>query len=285
MSNSAKKLEEGVSVQPETSTQSDLTNERELKLANNFEDPALEHMIPALGGEEPSGPAALVHETADALTELVNEAAGPEADALQIFGMDLDSAGEEIPPVMSELAPEGHSPDLTARWEIAERLFELVACEQPFDKVVDSLLAILIEGVQAEAGSVLELDFEKDEFFFRSSLGGGDPAHLKAFRVPKTQGIVGQVANSRRFVRLADLDEDQSQLRAISMSTGFEARTCLAGPIIVAGQLYGVVEVFNRKSGDSFSEADLKFLEEIVKMMSKVLEVRFLTAALARRAG
>jgi hypothetical protein len=57
----------------------------------------------------------------------------------------------------------------------------------------------------------------------------------------------------------------------------------MAAPIIVGGQPYGVIEVFNKIDGSYFEESDLHVLEEGVRMFTKVLEVRFLMAELVRR--
>jgi hypothetical protein len=285
VSNEAKKLDDEVSVKPEADTQSGLTNERELRLANNFDDPELEAIVPVLGLEEAPDPVALVHETADAVAELVTEAAAQPpveedaADALSILGMGSEPSNPQFAMEPNEFEGVG----LSARWKMAEQLFQLVACDEPFSALVEKALATIVEGMGAVAGSILELDFNKDEFFFRASLGGGDPEQLHAFRVPKDKGIVGHVAESRQFILLRDLADDQKQLRAISMSTGFEAQTCIAGPILVANQLYGVVEIFNKRTPEGFTEIDVRLLEQMVKMLTKVLEVRFLTAELARR--
>lgn len=170
------------------------------------------------------------------------------------------------------------------RWQLSSRLFDLVASHLSFNELVETSLSIIAEALGAEAGSVLELDLEKNEFFFRASFGNGNQETLKTFRVPCMQGIVGTVAESGKVLLLRDLEEDQTQLRAISMSTGLDAKSCLAGPVIIGGQLYGVVEFFNKKHEVYFNERDTLLLEDAIRMFSKVLEVRFLVAELVRGA-
>jgi GAF domain-containing protein len=150
--------------------------------------------------------------------------------------------------------------------------------------MVEAILIAVVHGLGAEAGSILELDTERNEFFFRAAVGGGDSQQLKAFRVPANKGIVGHVAESRQSVLLQDLNTDEMELRAVSAGTGFETHTCIASPLILANQMYGVVELFNKNSGGSFTFADVTLLEETIRMAVKILEVRFLTAELARRA-
>lgn len=181
---------------------------------------------------------------------------------------------------------EGQSEEiahLVAKWEAAEKLFQLVACEKTFNDLVESGLSALVQSLDAQAGSVLEMDHEKQEFFFRASLGGGDPDQLKAFRIPANKGIVGHVAESRQALNVRDLEDNEMHLKAISMSVGYETHGCIAAPIVIANQLYGVVELFNKQGTGYFDQKDLQVLEDGVRMLAKVLEVRFLMAELARK--
>lgn len=183
---------------------------------------------------------------------------------------------------------DSHTADnaqLVARCDISERMMQLVVCEMNFDDLVEAVLTVLVHGLHAQAGSILERDNEKEEFFFRASVGGGDPEQLKAFRVPANKGIVGHVAESKQTILLRDVDDSGMQLRAISMSVGFEAKSCLAAPILIANQLYGVVELFNKQGSVYFDEKDVQLLEAGLALAAKVLEVRFLMAELHRRAG
>lgn len=237
----------------------DLPSDREQKLAHGFVDPTLEEILPGLA--DPDRPGCVVTEAAEAVRELVS-------------GLDASDTllqMEEQPGV-----------DAYARLQAAERLFGLLASEKDFSALTEEILAILVATVNGQAGSILELDHSKEEFFFRASIGGGDPERLRSFRVPCYQGIVGHVAESRQALMLGQDEIDAKQLRAISMSTGFETYGCLAAPILVANQLFGVVEVFN-KVGGAFDQNDLKALEEATRMAAKLLEVRFLLAELARR--
>lgn len=185
-------------------------------------------------------------------------------------------------PVMMEGSSEEIG-QLAAKWEAAESLFQLIACEKTFDDLVESALTVIVRSVNAQAGSVLEVDHKTQEFFFRSSYGGGDPDQLKAFRIPCNKGIVGHVAESREAVNVRDLEDNEMHLKAISMSVGYETHGCIAAPILIANQLYGVIELFNKQGTGYFDQKDLQSLEDGVKMLAKVLEVRFLMAELARK--
>jgi len=274
----------------------DQPTERELKLAKNFEDPGLDEILP---GGEPAEPVQLiVVGEGDALPI-------PENEVLPIPDPEAARGPFPLPPTVNMnpdplersllISPrneteatafgiEGSATEATSLFKMAEDLFVLIASERTFDDVVDAGLRAVMGAVNAHAGSVLELDHQHEDFFFRASHGGtATLSKLSTFRVPLTKGIVGHVAESGQPLLIRNLAEDEKQMRAISVSVGFDAVTCMAAPILVGGQPYGVIEVFNRRDGGFFDEKDLRVLEEGVRMMAKVLEVRFLLAELARR--
>ncbi|MGZ3693503.1 MAG: GAF domain-containing protein [Bdellovibrionota bacterium] len=316
MSNAAKKKPQ------DTPDPVDAATDREEGLAKNFEDPALEGILldfaepgdPAallnetadavqeLIAESPAepveellvvGPAdipaeAPVEPEFDVLAALAEStpAEAVPAEAVPDFNPPMEvfnPSDADSGPIVAMEETAVDSLEANARWEMAEQLFELVVCDRPFPDMVESILAAVVNGLGAEAGSILEMDAQKSEFFFRASVGGGDPEQLKSFRVPANKGIVGHVAESRQVVLLKDLQSDELQLRAVSAGTGFETRTCIAAPILLTNQVYGVIELFNKKSGESFNERDVELLEETIRMAVKILEVRFLTAELVKR--
>ncbi len=254
----------------------DLGLDREQKLSNSFADPGLSEIL-----QFPSG------------QNIAEEAA---AEAVQ--ELDLDASPDPLRLVTDEQQLENNSRLLelgipenlqtvdshfAAKSKMAERLFSLVAADVKFDRLVDDILSAFIEASGAQAGSILEMDHAANEFFFRANRGGGDVEKVKSFRVPAYQGIVGHVAETKESLLITDTSNDDKQLLAVSMTTGFETKTCIAVPLLVGGQLYGVVELFNKVSGDPFDQNDVKLMEEGAQMAAKVLEVRFLLAEIIKR--
>jgi GAF domain-containing protein len=204
---------------------------------------------------------------------------------------EAEFAPDEAPLVMSQDATEMLTIEGTgietahniARIQVADRMFDLIVCEKSFNDLAETLLSTLMKASAGTAGSILELDHGRNEFFFRAVFGSNDPDKVKAFRVPVGKGIVGHVAESRQPLLLNDMEGDERQLRAISMSTGLEIVTCMALPLLITNRLYGVVEVFNKAGGGRFDKADLQLMEDSTRMAAKVLEVRFLMAELLRK--
>ncbi|NUM87996.1 MAG: GAF domain-containing protein [Bdellovibrionales bacterium] len=242
----------------------DIQADRETSLSGGFDDAAVVQEIQATteGGQP------LAAETVEAVQELVG--------IQNITGISAEDATSFLDASATE------DRYAVAKAQMAEELFSLVLCEHGFDTLTEQILRSLMKSVDAQAGSLLELDQEKSEFFFRASVGGGDPDKLKAFRIPAYNGIVGHVAESRQPLLIRDMEDSAMHLKAISMSVGFETKSCVALPLVIANQLYGVVEVFNKLPGGYFDNRDLSILEDGCRMAGKVLEVRFFVAELAR---
>ncbi len=287
-------------IEPEEKDDLALGIDREQGLSNQFEDPGLGQLLDFQSDE---GAVPLAQEVADAVHELILEPADVVNDQPHVGEVDLKSSTGLTAGFMTvepglNIASEanqifGMEEDRSEaavgadRMEMANNLFALVASDKSFPELVDEVLKALVNAIGAEAGSVLEMDHRKSEFFFRSCRGGGDAEKMKTFRVPAGEGIVGYVAESREPLLVKDMAMDKRQLRAISMTVGFEAKSCLAAPLFIGNRLYGVVELFNKvgATNGTFSEKDLETLMVGITMAVKVLEVRFLVAELARRAG
>ena len=211
----------------------------------------------------------------------------PEVALPSSFGtMEPDSQMASLHPVMDLEMDESTLADTVfnaTKNEVAEKMFQLIVCDHSFQVLTEEILQIFMNAVNATAGSILEVDHNNEEFMFRSTIGGGDSSQLKTFRIPINKGIVGHVAESRQTLLIRDLDDNELQLKAIGLAVGFQAKCCLALPIVVGNQLYGVVEVFNKQALTYFDRKDVQLLESAVKMASKVLEVRFLMAELIKK--
>jgi len=263
-----------IELDPASSLLADSDSNREFSLSTNFEDPSA--LLAELSNDaSPS----LVQETIDAVQELVFDPAD-KAEKTPVFDLQTDSA--------VAIAPASEEPQLihdastwhAAKAEMADKFFSLILCEYTFEALTEEVLKILVQAVDAEAGSILEMDHQTKEFFFRASIGGGDKNKIKSFRVPCNKGIVGHVAESKNSYLVNDLEDSEMQLKSISMATGFEAKSCIAAPIFITNQLFGVVEVFNRKGINYFDNRDVALLEDGIRMASKVLELRFFLATL-----
>ncbi len=169
----------------------------------------------------------------------------------------------------------------TKRIQMLHQLSSLILTPIPFDQLVGFALSIVANAVNGTVASVLELDGETNEFFFRASSGGGSDT-LKDVRIPAGEGIVGHVAKARKVELISNANEDERHMGAISRLAGEDLNNCIAAPILVNEGFFGVLEIFNREGGGVFTAEDKETIEIALPVISKVLEVRFFIAEVVK---
>ncbi len=115
--------------------------------------------------------------------------------------------------------------------------------------------------LNVEAGSLLLTDPATGELVFQIALG--DKAdEVKPFRIPKGQGIAGEVALTGKPLMIADVDQDKRHFKKLDQTTNFLTRNILCVPLVLYDQIIGVLEVMNKREG-TFTQTDLELLSSI----------------------
>ncbi len=125
-----------------------------------------------------------------------------------------------------------------------------------------SILSLVIDALRdllaADRATVFEYDPRTDQLFTQVAHGidGGSQGAAQVIRIPRSAGIAGAAATSKRIVNIADAYEDPRFNRAVDQRTGYRTRTILAIPLLDhEGELVGVAQVLNRREG-TFDTAD-----------------------------
>ncbi|MBI3085465.1 MAG: GAF domain-containing protein [candidate division NC10 bacterium] len=131
---------------------------------------------------------------------------------------------------------------------------------------LDELLGLAMrkaqEVLKAEASSLMLIDEETDELYFRVALGERGDA-VKEARLKIGQGIAGWVAQKGEPLLVPDVQEDPRFYRNLDQQSGFRTKSILCVPIQAKGKTIGVVEVINRADGGEFQEKDIALLSAI----------------------
>jgi len=130
---------------------------------------------------------------------------------------------------------------------------------------LDEVLTRIMEQVETmlnvEAGSLLLTDSATGELVFQIALG--DKAdELKPFRIPKGQGIAGEVALTGKPLMIANVDQDKRHFKKLDQTTHFSTRNILCVPLVLYDQIIGVLEVINKREGN-FTQNNLDLLSSI----------------------
>ncbi len=143
------------------------------------------------------------------------------------------------------------------------RVHRLIAAMTDHDTLLERIMEESKAVANAEAGSLLLYDAEKEELYFRVALGerGDQQALKREIRLKLNEGIAGAAAVSRSAVNVEDAQEDPRFFRQADEATQFQTRSLLAVPMIDRGDLVGVIEVINKEGGGPFTSLDIRAME------------------------
>ncbi len=116
--------------------------------------------------------------------------------------------------------------------------------------------------LEAEDASVLLYDEGANELIFAAVAAGSSAETLLEQRIPADAGIAGWAVQHREALLVDDAQRDPRFYQAIDGVTGMTTRSLLAVPLIVKGEVIGVIEVINKGQG-AFTHHDLEILEAL----------------------
>ncbi|MEN8175361.1 MAG: SpoIIE family protein phosphatase [Pseudomonadota bacterium] len=136
-----------------------------------------------------------------------------------------------------------------------------------------SLRAAVTESMRylsAEAGSIFLVSEEGEQV---ECVACGGPVDISGLRMSAEEGIVGQVIRDRTCHLIRDARHDTAFFQGVDQETGFETRSVLCAPLIVRGNLLGVLELLNKASNDGlFDDADCHFLSVVASGVALALQ-------------
>lgn len=131
--------------------------------------------------------------------------------------------------------------------------------------MLDDLLASALAVVDAEDGSLLLLDEERQELVF-AVVHGQARQRLTGYRMPRQQGIAGWVVENRRPRVVRDVRLDPTFNPAIDQFLGFQTRSMACVPLLEGDRALGVIEALNKRSDREFSEVDHDLLLVVARL-------------------
>lgn len=126
---------------------------------------------------------------------------------------------------------------------------------------LDELLTRIMEGAKqicnVEADSILLMDKERDELYFRIVLGE-KCGEIKRVSIPLGEGIAGWVARNGQPLVVNNVDTDVRFSKRMDNLTGFRTKSVLCVPIQYQEEILGAIEVLNKSEGKEFTDIDLQ---------------------------
>jgi HD-GYP domain-containing protein (c-di-GMP phosphodiesterase class II) len=151
----------------------------------------------------------------------------------------------------------------------------------PKEHILYEILGKVLELVGADAGSIILADETGGVFDFVTLRWTNLPAlqitakekALRLFRVPLTEGIVGQVYQTREPVILPDVSKSQTFRKDMADAVNYHVHNLLAVPIQTESHRVGVLELFNKTPRGTFSAQDMELAVGLAHQIALVLDV------------
>jgi signal transduction histidine kinase len=149
-------------------------------------------------------------------------------------------------------------------------------------EVLDNSMHAVENLMNAEASSIFEIDFEKNELFFRLARGESGNK-VKQIRMKMGEGIAGWVASSGETLLVPDTTTDKRFSKKVDDISRFKTRSVIALPIRNKGAITGVLEVLNKRGPHSFDDRDLEVLSIAANQIGIAMENAKLYARLKEK--
>ncbi|MFQ5793838.1 MAG: GAF domain-containing protein [Candidatus Bipolaricaulia bacterium] len=163
-----------------------------------------------------------------------------------------------------------------AKIEELQKLIEVteeINSTQALDVVLERIVANITTVMRAEAGSILLIDADGDELYFKVATGERGE-QVKEIRVPIEGSIAGWVATYDQPLLVPDVSVDDRHYEEADHLTGFKTRSILCAPLEIRGETIGVVEAVNRVGHPraTFQERDLELLKAFANQAALAIE-------------
>src|SRR5262249_53744174 len=143
--------------------------------------------------------------------------------------------------------------------ELIARLIHEFVATMDLDATLRRAVALVMDHVGAEAGSLFLLDENGREIRCHACCG---PSDITGTKLSIDEGIIGRAIRTGSIQLVRDVGADPSFSDVVDTQTGFRTRSIMCAPLRVHDQVLGAIELLNKRGGDClFSDADRLALE------------------------
>ena len=151
----------------------------------------------------------------------------------------------------------------------ARGIARVVAGRPDLRRLFEESVAMVAETMDAGIVSLMLVDPERGDLFIAASRGL-EGQNLAVRRTTVRAGVAGSVAAWARPVLVGNIETDRRFQRLNHPQ--YSTKSLLSVPLLVEGEVLGVVNVNNQASGESFDEHDLAVLVALVERVGSAAE-------------
>jgi signal transduction histidine kinase/FixJ family two-component response regulator/putative methionine-R-sulfoxide reductase with GAF domain len=154
---------------------------------------------------------------------------------------------------LSNFILESRVSELNALYEAGKSIGSALNLQE----LLKQLVVLAAEVTAAEVGSVMLLD-ERREFLTIEAAIGLDEEIIRSTRLPIGASIAGYVAKTAEPIVVEDIEKDE-RFRRINRER-YTSASLLCVPLMIKGNVLGVINMSNKQTGDGFDRNDLRLL-------------------------
>lgn len=137
--------------------------------------------------------------------------------------------------------------------------------------LLNIVMSLSEEMLNTEVSAVMLLSPDNKELYWEISRGEGSEFFKRKVRLPVGEGIGGYVAQTGEPILTNDVSRDPRWCRSYDEKSGFRTRSMICVPVKYHGEILGVIEVINKKTGE-FTPRDLRILEILAAQTGGAIE-------------
>ena len=128
------------------------------------------------------------------------------------------------------------------------------------DELLQTIVDLCSRETDSERGTLFLIDEETGELYSRVAQG----LDIREIRIMKDSGVAGRVFTTGEGMIIEDAYSNPLFDRSIDQETRYVTRNLACAPIRFKGEMIGVLQVLNKKSG-AYTKEDLRLLEAMAE--------------------
>jgi diguanylate cyclase (GGDEF)-like protein len=148
-------------------------------------------------------------------------------------------------------------------------LMDAISSTENKEELFGTILDAAVELLQASTGSLMVVDEDGRSLRIKAAIGMS-PRLARSMKLEIGSGIAGKVVASGQPMLVNDIEEDKRV--GIRNRHRFKTKSFISAPLKVRGNTMGVLNLSDRKDGDSFTKHDMGLLNSLLNQAALVLE-------------
>lgn len=184
--------------------------------------------------------------------------------------LELENANSQIEMMVKDIEEKNfHLEKAVDRLKILYRISRCLTTVLNPDDVIKMIVEKSVQIMKAKTGSLMLMNDTKEALYIKYGIGI-DENIIKNAMVKVGDSISGWVAKEAKPLIVKDIETDE-RFKKISKEK-YETKSLISSPVIIKGEVVGVLNVNNKIDGTEFTEDELELLNTLAGQTAVSLE-------------